>query len=282
MKDSEILYPWWIVIKYPAANYLALARLFEHAQRFRDFSGWRSPRWLRRFLHSSSPCNDSRKKLFRDVSDELKVLGLDASADQADRICSRLENESEFEFTWSEYAESTKALYERIEDETNRRNFFTLSPTKVSYYENAATLFGEQVNKSFPSAQSDIEHAAKCYAYGQNTAAVFHFMRVMEFGLRSLGKSLNNPALDAKKNPSWESILEKCDKELKRPLADRSAEWRANDVFFSAATANLRSVKDAWRNPTMHVERDYDDEQALSVINAVKGFMQHLAGKLCE
>src|SRR5260370_15910951 len=33
----------------------------------------------------------------------------------------------------------------------------------------------------------------------------------------------------------------------------------------ATVTANLRAVKDAWRNPTMHVDIDYDEEKATDV-----------------
>jgi hypothetical protein len=51
-------------------------------------------------------------------------------------------------------------------------------------------------------------------------------------------------------------------------------------TFFSNATADLRSVKDAWRNPTLHIERIYDGEEASEIWNAVKTFMRGLAQKL--
>ena len=104
----------------------------------------------------------------------------------------------------------------------------------------------------------------------------------MERGLQALGISLNDPNLDPKKNPNWERILEKCDKELQKHYADRCSEWRSDQQFFSNATANLRAVKDAWRNPSLHVERDYDEAQALEVFNVVKTFMRQLATNLQE
>jgi hypothetical protein len=61
---------------------------------------------------------------------------------------------------------------------------------------------------------------------------------------------------------------------------DRSLESAADEPFFSTATVNLRAVKDAWRNPTMHVERVYDEELATELWGAVRAFMRHLATKL--
>jgi len=180
-----------------------------------------------------------------------------------------------------ELSDDMRVLAERLADEVEPKPYYLLAPDHLKYY-TQPHLFGEAVDKSFPSALVDIEEAGKCYAVERSTACVFHLMRVMEVGLRALGKSLNNPDLDPKRNPSWEAILRKCDSELQKPLKDRSAEWRVDDAFFATATANLRAVKDAWRNPTMHVEIAYDPEKAFDVWNAVGAFMRHLSAKLTE
>jgi hypothetical protein len=105
-------------------------------------------------------------------------------------------------------------------------------------------------------------------------------MRVVEVGLRALGHSLNDPSLDPKRNPTWEAILKKCDTELQKPRQQQSPEWAADSTFFANAAANLRAVKEAWRNPTLHVEISYDEERAVEVYSAVRAFMRHLATKL--
>jgi hypothetical protein len=168
------------------------------------------------------------------------------------------------------------------------RNFYVRTPLEESpnrlelELRAASELFSPDVVNNFWSTAREIEEAAKCYVATRHTACVFHLMRVMEVGLRSLGKSLSDPDLDPKRNPSWESILRKCDSELQKPSANRSKEWNQDPVFFATAIANLRAVKDSWRNPTMHVEIDYDEERSRDVWNAVRSFMRHLATKLKE
>lgn len=155
--------------------------------------------------------------------------------------------------------------------------YFAIEPDKQSLLEK--NLFGEKVAAVFSSAVFDIEEAGKCLVFERWTASVFHLMRVMEVGLRVLGNTLKLPTTT---NRNWDSILKKCDSELAKPLAQRSPEWASDDAFFSNATAMLRAVKDAWRNPTMHIEKTYTEEQAEDVWNAVKGFIRSLATKLEE
>jgi hypothetical protein len=159
-------------------------------------------------------------------------------------------------------------------------NLFMYIPTADAEYYNQPSLFGERVNLCFPSAANDIREAGDCYAAGRSTACVFHLMRAIEVGLRAMGQSLGDPNFDPRRNPTWEAILKPCDDELKKSFDKRSHQWRQENEFFSNATANLRAVKDAWRNPTLHVERDYTQPQALQVLNAVKAFMEDLARKL--
>ncbi len=161
-----------------------------------------------------------------------------------------------------------------------RPRFKVIESDKLEFFNNPRALFGEPIIERFPISGNDIEEAGKCYAAGRDTACVFHLMRVMEIGLRTLGASLKDARLDPKKNPSWDAILKKCEEELAKPIRDRAPEWRDDDTFYSTATANLRAVKDAWRNPTLHVEQNYNEETALEIWNSVRAFMRHLSGKL--
>ena len=155
-------------------------------------------------------------------------------------------------------------------------------PFNVQSYFNGKELFGADVARTFPSSTLDIEEAGKCFALERYTSSVFHLMRVMEVIVRALGLSLCDPSIDPKKNPTLESILHRCDDELKQPANKRTPTWQKDDQFFSDATANLRSVKVAWRNPTMHVEIDYDEDKARDVYNAVRGFVRHMATRMDE
>lgn len=245
--------------------------------------------WIAWLVNKRNSKRDSEKTLdqflqkevgiLRNIREGMRNMGLVSSVDQIDRILSSFDRG---QLNYKQYVEMQRQLHDRMEDELERGQFFMVLPPKVTYYSEAATKLGEEVNKAFPSAQPDIEHAAKCYAFGRNTAAVFHLMRVMEVGLRALENSLKDPSIDPKNNPNWGTILRRCDDELKLPSPKRSFDWAADEQFYCDATANLRAVKDAWRNPTMHVERDYDDDEALDIFNAVRGFMRQLATKLHE
>jgi hypothetical protein len=109
----------------------------------------------------------------------------------------------------------------RIKDEASSVLFLTV-PKENARFIPEGTLFGPEVAQHFPSTIIDIEEAGNCLGLSRGTACVFHLMRVMEVGLRVLARTLNDPRLDPKRNPSWDSILQKCRDELAKPLKDRS------------------------------------------------------------
>ena len=170
-------------------------------------------------------------------------------------------------------------LERRITDELRSALLFRIPVEKAHFYEDEFP-FGEAVVKAFPSTTYDIEEAARCYASGRNTACVMHIARVLEVALKAIGADLQVQGLGF--NPSWESILGKIDDELRRRHAQQSLGWPAIEPFYSEAAAFLRCVKVAWRNPSMHVDRSYDEEKAGDILRAGKSFMQHLATKLHE
>jgi hypothetical protein len=47
-------------------------------------------------------------------------------------------------------------------------------------------------------------------------------------------------------------------------------------------SGDLLTVKQAWRNPTMHIDRKYSVEEAEQILNAAKIFMQRLAAHFTE
>jgi hypothetical protein len=173
--------------------------------------------------------------------------------------------------------EAIDDLRRRIEDELKGKLFLYIQPEKAKFYESPEPLFGDAVAKSFPSASDDIAEAGKCLATDRGTAAVFHLMRVMEAGLKTLAKQLAIPYA-----PSWESYLRQIAAQLELDWKDKAPEWKKDQEFYSEAAAHLSAVKFAFRNPTMHIVKQYTPESAEEIYNSVRMFMRHLATKLSE
>jgi hypothetical protein len=136
----------------------------------------------------------------------------------------------------------------------------------------------------FPEAISDVEEASKCFAFDRHTACVFHLMRVAETGIRSVARCLRipDPVKPAERN--WGIILRTIKGEMERRSKASPIDWAnpADAAFFDQCYASLDSIKNAWRNPTMHMAHKYTGEEAEDILGAVRGFMRKLASRMDE
>lgn len=203
----------------------------------------------------------------RNMADE---LALDSIPPLLDRIDERLSSP----YLVSQAYADIRDLRSRIDDQLKSRLFLYVPPKMAAFYE-AKQLLGSEVESIFPSAIDDIEGAGKCLALGQGTACVMHLMRVMEAGLKGLAKPLGIPYA-----PSWESYLTQIQHTISLPRAKKSAKWKRDEPFYRDVSGDLMTVKQAWRNPSMHIIRKYSSEEAEEIYRAVKRFMQHLATKI--
>jgi hypothetical protein len=77
-------------------------------------------------------------------------------------------------------------ISEAILVESAKFKFLRVSKERASYIDNHEGLFGTPATTAFPSAIPDMREAGNCLAAECNTAAVFHLMRTVEWGLRAL------------------------------------------------------------------------------------------------
>jgi hypothetical protein len=169
-------------------------------------------------------------------------------------------------------------------NELRTRLFFGINSSHARYYEHQEPLFGQKVADKFSTlAASEIDEAGKCFALFRYTACVFHMMRVMETGIRAVAKCLGvpDPVKDADRN--WGNMLRGIKVEIdKRNKAPQGWAITNDKVFFEDAYGSIDAVKTAWRNPTMHVEKTYGEEQASNIFEATRGFMMKLADRCDE
>jgi hypothetical protein len=208
----------------------------------------------------------------------LKFLQLNVSA----AICERIITTYKTKANCKAFYADIKSLSEVFMRELETYLFFHVPSDKADFI-TQTNLFGQAVADNFPSANLDIEEAGKCIAFGRNTACVFHLMRVMEIGVKTFALGLGILAKIKTAQPSWGEVLRLTNEEIQRQNKGNDPAWTPDKrSFFENIQADLMTVKNAWRNTTMHVENIYDEERAEDIFNAVKGFMRHLAKHLDE
>ncbi len=97
----------------------------------------------------------------------------------------------------------------------------------------------------------------------------------MEAGLKALAKELGISYA-----PSWESYLTQIHNQIGQPRKSKSAKWKRDESFFRDLSGDFMTVKQAWRNPTMHIVRRHSTEEAEEIFRAVKRFMKHLEPRI--
>ncbi len=172
-----------------------------------------------------------------------------------------------------------REIQNRVRDEFVMRHVLIIPPNMVAYYAPNKPLFGGEVDRKFTSATLEIKEAAKCLALSRHTACVFHSMRIMEIGIRGIARCLGipDPVKPAERN--WGKVLASIEKAIEAKRPTLSSEDRE---YFDRAYVALDKIRSLWRNPTMHVEKTYLQQDASDIFDAVRIFMRTLASRLDE
>jgi AcrR family transcriptional regulator len=209
---------------------------------------------------------------FDDTVDGLKRINADIALPSAIAQVKRMKDHLAQNQNAVYLQNALAALQDRIQDELSTRMFYYVRPENVEKY-NEPNLFGEKVSEGFPTAREDIEAAGKCLALGRSTAAVFHVMRVLELGMRSLAHRVGIEFV-----PNWTTYIDDIRKRSDAPSIHKFQ----LDPFKNDVLSDLASLKTAWRNPTLHFTRNYSEEEAEDIFRSAKRLMSHLAEWLRE
>jgi hypothetical protein len=168
----------------------------------------------------------------------------------------------------------------------NEVAFLHVASDKTHVYMRPLDGWGD-TEKAFPSAVREVEAASRCFALNQWTASVFHLMRTLEIGLRTLAvevkSSIANPS-----DQNWHRVIETINSAIGKmqpgtatsPVPPVPADLR---MFYSDAAMQFMHFKEAFRNHVMHVRIFYDNEDSARVIYShVRDFMALLATRLSE
>lgn len=189
-------------------------------------------------------------------------------------------------WTWGDIKKRLEEIRNTLKRELSFVTFIVLDPKEQSYFEPQEPHFSLDVALKFLStAEFEIDEAAKCLALRRSTAAVFHLMRVMEFGIRAAARCLQIPDPVRAADRNWGNVLRAIKTDLDGHVGPSPTKvWTVpgDKEFFESAYVSLDAVRVAWRNTTTHVEKKYTDDEAQHIFVAVRGFMIKLASRCDE
>ena len=195
----------------------------------------------------------------------------------------------------SVFAIEARHAREFLITELQKRRFLFIAPERAAYLDQDA-LFGKGVFDAFPSARPDIREGGNCLAADCGTAAVFHLMRAVEWGLRALCVDLGFRRLRTKNRKTgkvtymplgwtdWETILN----QLKAKVTERVGKTKRGpkkqlyQEFYYPALQDIEGIKDAWRNHVMHTRREYTPKGAGDVFDYVRRLLVNLSSRVSE
>ena len=182
-----------------------------------------------------------------------------------------------------DYKSEIKVLRDALKHDLSHRHFYHYPEAKVEVLRKFFPQW-KDISTAFLSAKSEALAATDCYAMGQNTASVFHIMRVAEFGLRALADE-RKIQLPRKKPVAWgqwqELITALTTEATKIGLKARAGTAKDNALaFYSGSISDLNAFKDEYRNQVMHVRKEYDEHQALRALTKVHVFMERISEKM--
>jgi hypothetical protein len=217
------------------------------------------------------------------VEPEFRKIGLRITADTIVELLQEL-NDLPLKRNLQWLRDQIDAIEKLALKELRDRMFLYIPPERAKFWPTTKkpNIFGEEVANKFPSAAFDIGNGGVCLATTLNTAAVFHLMRVLEIGLAALAKVFGVSTAYT----NWEVVLNQIESKIAGMRSDPT--WKSlpdckeQQEYFSQIASYFRTVKDAWRNYTMHSRAKYMEEEAEQIFNAVKGFMQKLSERLAE
>ena len=209
------------------------------------------------------------------------MLDLSISYKQASRLIQALDDLAPSDIAGA-FERGVNMLSNTVEDEMSEKRYFEVLPHKAKWLVDNQAPFGESVAERFPSTTFDAAEAARSYAFGRNTACVFHLMRVLELGLATFAKEFDISS----SHTNWAPVIAQIESRVREMHKDERWKSRPNckdqQEFYSQAVSHLGVVKDAWRNHTVHARGKYDDQDAVDILTIVRAFMQKLSVRLSE
>ncbi len=210
-----------------------------------------------------------------DICEELK---LPVSHDLISSAVSPEDGSENFPKTGREY----NLLIKTVRHELRNKLFLFVEPHRAEFYE-SDKLVSEKVQKAFPKSTDEIRMAGNTYAASLDTAVVFHCMRAVEIGLRTLAQDLNITFSNPVELMQWQDVANAVSSAIKKIANTPKTQKRDDDLrFYSQAASQFQYFKDGWRIHVAHARETYTEPQAKDVIEHVCAFFETLSDQLEE
>jgi hypothetical protein len=151
---------------------------------------------------------------------------------------------------------------------------FRAIPREKSRYCHPGWLVNTPIFAKFPATVDELQRAGRCFAYGENTAFVFHLMRVADFYLRKVAESLAI-SYDAR---NWHGIAERITQKMEQKYQTKTDDWKHKEPFYAEMLTDIQAISRGHRNPVLHeLEKKYDEREGEYMLTVIERFAAHVA-----
>src|ERR1019366_8708940 len=169
-----------------------------------------------------------------------------------------------------------EAIYNTLRAELDSMLFKAI-PRERALYCAPKWLEDTSIPNKLGDTIEEFHKAGRCFAYSENTACIFHLMRVVDFCLRKVCESLGE-TYDAR---NWHGIADAITKKMETKYKQKTDDWKKQERFYAEILTDIQALSRGHRNPSLHeLEKQYDEREARYLITVVEGFARHVAEKL--
>ena len=98
---------------------------------------------------------------------------------------------------------------------------------------------------------------------------MYHLSGIVQLVLEALAKVLRVPL--SPHTDTWNKLINDIEAGMKaKQVSSSKGKWKAIEPFYAEVLSDIRAIKNAWRNPTMHFRRTYTEEQAGKLYSRVQ------------
>ena len=229
------------------------------------FDGFEQIRQLSTSNFESHPvfASEPLKMLVQGMTFQLELAGLRNTAKWSQNLSDKFRTSG---ISARELQATLREGINRLLDELPDVRTYAVDISDIAYHDQVPPPFGWESASAFPPAADDMRAAAMCLAFGQDTACVFHLMRVLEGAVLKRLLALFN----VQEYRVWGQLL----LEIERAANSEKVADPKRRALMNELLADLRAVKNAWRNPTMHVAHSYNHDEAKHILDVSKVLTQ--------
>jgi hypothetical protein len=131
-----------------------------------------------------------------------------------------------------------EAIYQTLRAELGSLKLRAIPREKTHYCDPKWLASGILMSK-YPDTVDEFQRAGRCFAYGENTACIFHLMRVTEFYLKKVADSLQMPFHAS----NWCEIANHITKQMEKKHQAKTDAWKSSEPFLCRDSYRYSSHK---------------------------------------